>query len=173
MAAPVVTGVAALLKQVHPGITQGALKALVQETATKTECPPEWEPVDAIDQRERCYGKKGRTSFFGHGIVNAEVFLPDEEEPSEEEEMNCDDLEKSVCKETNGCKWDKKNNVCVSKDGLVGFVPYGYGANEATEGADAVKPPNSSGSAVPGTFFSVLASAAAVNYAFKLIGDEC
>jgi len=70
MASPVAAGVAALVKEVHPNLSPGAIKALVQNGATKIGCPPNWEPEDEFDQREKCYGKAGRTSFFGHGLVN-------------------------------------------------------------------------------------------------------
>jgi hypothetical protein len=63
--------VAALVKQMHPKWSPGAVKAAVQRSAQHLDCPPNWEPLDENDERERCYGNGGRTSFFGHGLVDA------------------------------------------------------------------------------------------------------
>jgi subtilisin family serine protease len=73
MAAPHAAGVAALVKQMHPGWSPGAVKAAVQRSAQHLDCPPNWEPLGPGDERERCYGDDGRTSFFGHGLVDAEA----------------------------------------------------------------------------------------------------
>lgn len=73
MASPHAAGVAALVKQMHPKWSQGAVKAAVQRSAQHLDCPPNWEPLGPNDQRERCYGNGGRTSFFGHGLVDAEA----------------------------------------------------------------------------------------------------
>lgn len=72
MASPHAAGVAALVKQRHPGWDSGAVKAAVQRTAQQIDCPVNWSPQGASDQRERCYGVEGRTSFFGAGLVDAE-----------------------------------------------------------------------------------------------------
>lgn len=71
MASPHAAGVAALVVEMHPTWNQGAVKAAVERTATPLTCPPDWEPLSPTDERERCYGIGGRTSFFGHGLVNA------------------------------------------------------------------------------------------------------
>jgi subtilisin family serine protease len=71
MSSPHAAGVAALVKEKHPGWSPGAVKAAVQRTAQQLECPPDWEPLGPGDERERCYGNNGRTSFFGHGLVDA------------------------------------------------------------------------------------------------------
>lgn len=73
MASPHAAGVAALVKQMHPEWEPGDIKAAVQRTAQQLSCPPDWEPLSTSDERERCYGRGGRTSFFGHGMVNAEA----------------------------------------------------------------------------------------------------
>jgi subtilisin family serine protease len=71
MSSPHAAGVAALVKEMHPGWSPGAVKAAVQRSAQKLECPADWEPLGSGDERERCYGQGGRTSFFGHGLVDA------------------------------------------------------------------------------------------------------
>lgn len=73
MASPHAAGVAALVKQMHPGWGPGAIQAAVQRSAQHLDCPPNWEPVGPDDERERCYGNGGRTSFFGHGLVDADA----------------------------------------------------------------------------------------------------
>jgi subtilisin family serine protease len=71
MASPQATGVAALVKQMHPRWSPSAVKAAVQRSAQDMSCPPDWEPLSPADERFRCYGNGGRTSFFGHGMVDA------------------------------------------------------------------------------------------------------
>jgi subtilisin family serine protease len=71
MSSPHAAGVAALVRQMHPGWSPGAVKAAVQRSAQPMDCPEDWQPLGPADERLRCYGKKGRTSFFGHGMVDA------------------------------------------------------------------------------------------------------
>jgi subtilisin family serine protease len=71
MSSPHAAGVAALVVQQHPDWSPGAVKAAVQRSSQSMTCPPDWEPLNAGDERYRCYGKDGRTSFFGHGMVDA------------------------------------------------------------------------------------------------------
>jgi subtilisin family serine protease len=71
MAAPHAAGVAALVKEMHPKWGPGAIKAAVQRSAQHLDCPPDWQPLTSADERYRCYGDGGRTSFFGHGLVDA------------------------------------------------------------------------------------------------------
>ncbi len=71
MSSPHAAGVAALVKEMHPGWGPDAVKAAVQRSAQHVDCPADWEPLGSGDERERCYGKGGRTSFFGHGLVDA------------------------------------------------------------------------------------------------------
>jgi subtilisin family serine protease len=73
MSSPHAAGVAALVKEMHPKWGPGAIKAAVQRSAQHLDCPPDWEPLLPGDERERCYGGGGRTSFFGHGMVDAEA----------------------------------------------------------------------------------------------------
>jgi subtilisin family serine protease len=71
MSSPHAAGVAALVKEMHPEWGPDAVKAAVERTAQQLECPPDWQPLGGADERERCYGRNGRTSFFGHGLVDA------------------------------------------------------------------------------------------------------
>ena len=71
MASPHAVGVAALIKQMHPNWGPDAIKAALQRSAEQLQCPANWEPLNEADERDKCYGRNGRTSFFGHGLVNA------------------------------------------------------------------------------------------------------
>ena len=71
MASPHAAGVAALVKEQHPKWGPDAIKAAVQRSAQQIDCPPDWQPLSGGDEREVCYGNNGRTSFFGHGLVDA------------------------------------------------------------------------------------------------------
>jgi lantibiotic leader peptide-processing serine protease len=68
MASPHAAGVAALIRQAHPGMPQGAVAALLRSSATPMSCPANWP----ADDPRRCTGSPGQTSFFGAGMVNAE-----------------------------------------------------------------------------------------------------
>jgi subtilisin family serine protease len=67
MASPHVAGVAALIREVHPGMPQGAVAARLRSTATSLSCPTDWPAEDP----RQCTGGSGQTSFFGAGMVNA------------------------------------------------------------------------------------------------------
>jgi subtilisin family serine protease len=71
MSSPHAAGVAALVVEAHPNWSPKAVQAAVERTATPMPCPADWEPLGPEDDRERCYGGGGRTSFFGAGMVNA------------------------------------------------------------------------------------------------------
>ena len=71
MASPHAAGVAALVREVNPNLPPSAVIAAVQSSAQQTSCPPDWEPLSPADEREKCYGNNGKTSFFGHGVVDA------------------------------------------------------------------------------------------------------
>ena len=68
MASPHVAGVAALIRQVSPGLPQGAVAARLRASATPLACPATWPATDP----RVCVGGVGQTSFFGAGVVNAE-----------------------------------------------------------------------------------------------------
>jgi subtilisin family serine protease len=67
MASPHVAGVAALIRQMHPGMPQGAVAAHIRSSATPLACPEGWPASD----RRQCTGGEGQTSFYGAGLVNA------------------------------------------------------------------------------------------------------
>ncbi|MCU0505433.1 MAG: S8 family serine peptidase [Chloroflexi bacterium] len=67
MASPHAAGVAALIRQVHPGMPQGAVAALIRSSATPLTCPAGWPAGDP----RQCTGGTGNTSFFGAGMLNA------------------------------------------------------------------------------------------------------
>ena len=67
MASPHAAGVAALIRQVHPGMPQGAVAALLRSSATPRPCPSDWPAGDP----RQCTGGQGNTSFFGSGMLNA------------------------------------------------------------------------------------------------------
>lgn len=73
MSSPHAAGVAALVKQLHPVWSPDAVKSAVQRSTQQLACPADWSPLNTNDEREKCYGKGGRTSFFGHGLLDAEA----------------------------------------------------------------------------------------------------
>lgn len=68
MASPHAAGVAALIREKHPNMPQGAVVALLRSSTTPLACPTDW-PVD--DPRVCSTSADGHTSFYGAGMVNA------------------------------------------------------------------------------------------------------
>ena len=67
MASPHAAGVAALIRDAHPDMPQGAVAALLRSSASPLSCPATWPAGDP----RQCTGGSGHTSFFGAGMVNA------------------------------------------------------------------------------------------------------
>ena len=75
MASPHAAGVAALVRQMHPNWGSGAVIAAVERSAQPLSCPGPGEPMvfdfRLGNQIVPCQGGNGRTSYFGHGLVDA------------------------------------------------------------------------------------------------------
>jgi len=73
MAAPHAAGVVALIRATHPGLSGGAVVALLRQTATKMSCPGQLDPGVAFFGApvQFCSGGSGSNNFFGKGLVNA------------------------------------------------------------------------------------------------------
>ena len=66
MSSPHAAGVAALVRELHPNWSAGAVSAAVERSATPMSCP---EPADP--NLVPCSGGGGHTSYFGAGMVDA------------------------------------------------------------------------------------------------------
>jgi lantibiotic leader peptide-processing serine protease len=75
MAAPHVAGVVALIRAAHPGMSHGAVVALLRSTATGQACPAALDPgVEFFGAPVQvCSGGTGNNNFYGKGLVNALV----------------------------------------------------------------------------------------------------
>ena len=73
MAAPHVTGVVALIRAAHPGMSTGAVVALLRRTATGQGCPSALDPGVAFFGApvQYCSGGVGNNNFYGKGLINA------------------------------------------------------------------------------------------------------
>jgi subtilisin family serine protease len=73
MAAPHAAGVAALIRAAHPGMSRGAVVAMLRSTATGQACPTALDPgVEFFGAPEQfCSGGSGNNNFYGKGLVNA------------------------------------------------------------------------------------------------------
>ena len=73
MAAPHAAGVVALIRAAHPSMPQGAVVAMLRNTATGMPCPAGHDPgVEFFEAPlQFCSGGIGSNSFYGKGLVNA------------------------------------------------------------------------------------------------------
>ena len=73
MAAPHAAGVAALIRAAHPAMPQGAVAALLRNSATTMPCPTALDPgvVFFAAPVQVCSGGIGSNNFYGAGLVNA------------------------------------------------------------------------------------------------------
>jgi subtilisin family serine protease len=71
MAAPHVSGVAALLASTHPDATPKQLAKLLADEADPVACPADYDLNDTGTQDAYCTGDTTYNSFYGHGMVNA------------------------------------------------------------------------------------------------------
>jgi len=73
MAAPHAAGVVALIRSAHPGMSQGAVAALLRSTASGQPCPAALDPGVAFFGApvQLCSGGSGNNNFYGKGLVNA------------------------------------------------------------------------------------------------------
>ena len=73
MAAPHAVGVVALIRAAHPGMSVGAVVAMLRSTATGQACPTELDPgVEFFGAPvQYCSGGVGSNNFYGKGLVNA------------------------------------------------------------------------------------------------------
>ena len=71
MAAPHAAGVAALIRAAHPGMPQGAVVALLRNTAHRQACPAALDPgVEFFGAPVQvCSGGSGSNNFYGKGLV--------------------------------------------------------------------------------------------------------
>jgi subtilisin family serine protease len=78
MAAPHVSGVAALLASLHPHASPRQLTALLNEQATPVACPSDYDLNGTGTQDAYCTGDSSYNSFYGHGLVNALAAVTDD-----------------------------------------------------------------------------------------------
>jgi len=72
MAAPHVTGVAALIISQYGKMPPGRVAAYINQTADPVPCPPNpFDPSGTGSYLATCQGGMGYNSFYGHGQVNA------------------------------------------------------------------------------------------------------
>jgi subtilisin family serine protease len=73
MAAPHVSGVAALVRSLQPGLSPAGVTSILQRTADEQACPPggTYTPPGSGVVTKHCYGSTQNNGFYGHGEVNA------------------------------------------------------------------------------------------------------
>jgi subtilisin family serine protease len=71
MAAPHVTGVAALLASANPGASPDQLRGMLERSARPLPCPADYDLTGVGLQDAFCSGYPQFNGFYGHGMVNA------------------------------------------------------------------------------------------------------
>ncbi|MEV8439369.1 S8 family serine peptidase [Actinosynnema sp. NPDC051121] len=71
MAAPHVSGVAALLASTHPGATPSDLSKMLNAQAETLPCPADYDLNGTGVQDAFCTGRSEYNGFYGHGMVDA------------------------------------------------------------------------------------------------------
>src|SRR5699024_5103019 len=71
MAAPHVTGVAALVASQRPGLTAEQLQQVLIGSAAPVPCPEDYDLTGDGTQNAYCEGYAGFNGFYGHGRVDA------------------------------------------------------------------------------------------------------
>ncbi|MQA12081.1 MAG: S8 family serine peptidase [Pseudonocardiaceae bacterium] len=71
MAAPHVTGVAALLAAENPGSSPEELRRMMGDDARPVACPADYDMDGSGTQDAYCAGYSGYNGFYGHGMVDA------------------------------------------------------------------------------------------------------
>ncbi|PRX47265.1 subtilase family protein [Prauserella shujinwangii] len=71
MAAPHVSGVAALLRSRDPEVSTDDLRTALGDQATPVACPADYDLTGDGTQDAYCAGYSGYNGFYGHGLVNA------------------------------------------------------------------------------------------------------
>ncbi|WAL69791.1 S8 family serine peptidase [Amycolatopsis cynarae] len=75
MAAPHVSGVAALLASAHPGYGPRQLREALYRTARPMPCPADYDLTGDGHQDAYCTGYTAYNGFYGHGMVDARAAL--------------------------------------------------------------------------------------------------
>ncbi|TVT18643.1 S8 family serine peptidase, partial [Amycolatopsis rhizosphaerae] len=75
MAAPHVSGVAALIASAHPGYGPRQLREALYRTARPMPCPADYDLTGDGHQDAYCTGYTAYNGFYGHGMVDARAAL--------------------------------------------------------------------------------------------------
>ncbi|GAA0623682.1 S8 family peptidase [Kribbella sandramycini] len=73
MATPMVAGVAALIRSVHPKASPAEVRARLFASTSKLACPPNYDFDNDGTTDATCSGSTAYNSFYGHGLLNAQA----------------------------------------------------------------------------------------------------